>query len=105
MVTLIRSNEARDTNHVFAVNFIKKNGDLRTMQCRIGVTKGVKGVLPQGHRRAEDDRCNVLTVFDMVAVRKTGNGFRRINLEGLQYIAINGSKYNWNNNRKVLIAQ
>ena len=95
LVSLIRDKEARDTNHVFFVSFIKKNGDLRNMQCRIGVTKGVKGVLPEGHRKAEDARCNVLTVFDMVAIRKGINGFRRINLEGVQSVSIAGEKFQW----------
>ena len=96
LVSLISDKEARDTNHVFFVSFVKKNGDLRDMQCRIGVTKGVKGVLPQGHRKAEDARCNVLTVFDMVAIQRGINGFRRINLEGLRSVSIAGSKYEWN---------
>ena len=99
-------NAVRSTNTIFAATFIKKNGDLRTMQCRMHVTKGVKGVLPEGHRKAEDTRCNVLTVYDMQVVESTGStkgAFRRINLEGLRTITLRGAKFNWLNTKGMLV--
>jgi len=87
----------RNSNTIFGVTFVKKgDGSLRTMNARMHVTKGVKGVLPEGHRREEDARNNVLTVYDMNVVEKTGStkgAFRRINLEQLKSCSLSGTHY------------
>lgn len=45
---------------VFKVAFIKKNGDLRTMSCRLDVKKHLKG--GKNNTKNKED---LLTVFDM----------------------------------------
>lgn len=94
----------RGTSTTFGVTFIKKgDGSLRTMSARMGVKKGVKGVLPKGQRKAEDAANNVLTVFDMNADKgalhtfddgKKG-AFRRINLSGLQSVRLAGKHFHY----------
>ena len=87
----------RASNTIFGVTFVKKgNGELRTMNARMHVTKGVKGVLPVGHRREEDARNNVLTVYDMNVVEQTGStkgAFRRINLDQLKSCSLSGTHF------------
>ncbi len=98
----------RDTNTIFGVTFEKKgNGEIRTMQCRMHVTKGVKGVLPQGQRKAEDAANSVLTVYDMQVVEREGDtkgAFRRINLDGLQTVTLRGTRYTWDNATQRLVS-
>ena len=103
----------RGTNTTFGVTFIKKSdGSLRTMSARMGVKKGVKGVLPKGQRKAEDAANSVLTVFDMNADKgalhtfddgKKG-AFRRINLDGLQSVSLKGTRYEWDNESNQLVS-
>jgi hypothetical protein len=89
----------RATNTIFGVTFVKKgDGSVRHMNARMHVTKGVKGVLPVGQRRDEDARCNVLTVYDMQVVEKTGStkgAFRRINLEQLKSCTLSGTHFRY----------
>lgn len=87
----------------FSCTFVKKTtGELRTMVCRRGVKKGATGAPgPNGSeaRPAQDKRCDVLTVYDVVAARKTKNpkaSYRRINLDGLLYVTIDKQKYEYN---------
>ena len=98
----------RATDTIFGVTFIKKTtGEVRNMNCRMGVTKGVTGAIPAGVRRAEDARNNVLTVFDMNVIEKTGSekgAFRRINLEQLQRVSLRGEVYRWDAENQVLTA-
>jgi len=57
---------------LFSVEFVKKNGELRKMLCRIGVTKHLKGgknVNPKLNK-------SQVVVFDM-----KNAGYRTINLE------------------------
>ena len=95
----------------FAVDFARKNdkkvngvvvekaGDIRHMVCRRGVAKYVSNVLPEGHRKEEDERNAVLTIWDVQAYqadRKEGkqqdeagkNAYRRINLADVKAISI-----------------
>ena len=63
---------------VFGVTFVKrKDGTIRKMRCRFGVTKGVKGILPEGYRKLEDDIVGTVTVYEM------GVGFKRIPLDSV----------------------
>lgn len=43
---------------------VAKAGEVRSMLCRRGVKKFVKGVIPAAQRRAEDSKNLVLTVWD-----------------------------------------
>jgi len=98
-------NEVRSSNKIFGVTFYKKsNGELRKMQARMHVSKGVKGVLAPGVRKAEDSAHNVLTVYDMQKPTEDGRGaFRRINLSELVGVRLNGSEYVWDEAANLLV--
>jgi len=49
---------------------VAKAGETRSMLCRRGVKKFVKGVIPPAVRRAEDSRNMVLTVHDVEVFRE-----------------------------------
>ena len=96
----------------FSVDFARKNdkkvngvvveraGDIRHMVCRRGVAKYCDNVLPAGHRKAEDERNAVLTVWDVQAFKaeydeakdnhdEAGRAaYRRINLAEVKAISI-----------------
>lgn len=73
-----------DTNgKIFAVRFTKKNGAIRTMLARLGVSKNLKG-----GTNAATDQNGLVTVWDMVA-----NGYRMINLETLITLNASGRQY------------
>jgi len=80
VIAEIRS-RAEDT--FFSVSFIKKNGDLRNMVCRLGVQKGVKGVGLAFNPTAK----GLLTVYD---VQK--KGFRMVTIDKIQNIQIKGNR-------------
>lgn len=69
---------------LFGVTFIKKNGSLRDMNCRLGVQKGVKGV-GMSYNPSE---YNLICVFD---VKK--DSFRMINLKTITRLSISGQTY------------
>lgn len=66
----------------FSVLFVKKDGSLREMVARLGVTKGVKGV---GRSYNEIKKFNLLTVWD---VQK--KAFRRIQLGTIKELKVRG---------------
>ena len=67
---------------IFSVTFIKRTtGELRTMSCRVGVTKHLKG----GSKSFSDIHKQLLTVFDMNA-----KSFRSIPLEGITRLSVGG---------------
>lgn len=68
----------------FTVEFIKKNGDLRKMNCRIGVSKYVTG---KGLTFEPSDY-NLRVVFDLQK-----HDYRMINLETVRRIIMNGHVY------------
>ena len=68
-------------NKIFTAWFIKKNGDVRKINCRLGVKKHLKG----GTKPYKDSDHDLLTVFDMQK-----GAYRSINLNTLQSIAVNG---------------
>lgn len=68
----------------FSVSFLKADGTLRDMTCRLGVSKGVKGV-GMAYDPKEHD---LLTVFD---VQK--NDYRMIRLETLKRVTVDGRSY------------
>ena len=65
----------------FTVDFIKKDGSLRVMNARLGVTKALKG----GEKTYNDNDFNYLTVFDVKS-----KGYRTINLDTIQRLKVNG---------------
>jgi hypothetical protein len=69
---------------VFSANFVKKDGTIRTINCRTGVVKHLKG----GTLRFDPISKNLLPVFDM-----SKNGYRFINFITLNWIKIGGKKY------------
>ena len=74
----------RNKNKIFSCMFIKKDGFLRKMTCRLGVTKGVKGTGKPIHNKSN----SYLTVFD---IQK--DQFRVINLQTMLLIKIGGKEY------------
>ena len=66
-------------NTIFYVEFIKKDGSLRKMKCRLNVKKGVKGT-GMAYNPIEK---GLLPVFDM-----DKKGFRMIQLNSVQKLVI-----------------
>lgn len=80
MNTLERRSLVEGTNgSIFTADFIKKNGELRTMNCRLKVRKHLRGgISTTAHKE------NLVTVYDLQA-----QGYRTINLETLVCIRFN----------------
>lgn len=76
--------KVKRTGRIFSVEFIKQNGEFRTMNCRTGVRKYVKGT---GLKFVPLDR-NLLSVFDLKKKE-----YRFINLETLKSITFQKTKY------------
>lgn len=68
---------------IFAVRFTKKDGSIRMMLARLGVSKNLKG----GNNGASEKN-GLITVWDMVS-----NGYRMINLETLITLNASGERY------------
>ena len=73
--------EATNNGKIFSATFEKKDGTIRTINCRRNVSKGVKGV---GYSFDPMSK-GLLSVYDM-----QNNGFRFINLEKLVEAKVNG---------------
>lgn len=67
----------------FRVVFIKADGSERTMTCRTGVTKHLKG-----GENTSKDYSHLKTVFEM-----SKDGYKNINLTTVKLIVINGKEY------------
>lgn len=72
---------------IFSANFTKADGTERTMSCRVGVQKDLKGKGLQYDRR----KARNLIVWDMNA-----NGYRTIKTDRLNWIRIEGDTYTFN---------
>lgn len=70
---------------IFTVRFIKKDGTRRTMNCRLGVSKGITG---KGMSFDPETR-EKMVVFDVKA-----NQYRMINLDTVLKLKIEGKIYN-----------
>lgn len=68
-------------SHIFHVTFVKKNGDIREMTCKLGVVKHLKG-----GASTTAHKTNLLTVFDMNA-----KGYRSVNLDTVISAKIDGA--------------
>lgn len=72
---------------VFGVEFIKRStGELRRMNCRLGVTKHLRG----GKSSYSANKKELLTVFDM-----TNKGYRSIPIEGIRSVSVGGQTFNF----------
>lgn len=68
---------------IFTVEFIKKDGSLRVMNCRLGVTKHLQG----GELKHNPSDLNHLIVYDMQS-----QGYRTINVNTLKSIRFEGKE-------------
>lgn len=71
-------------NVIFGVTFVKKNGEVRDMTCRMGVKKHLKG----GELGYDPVAKGLLSVFDMSA-----GEYRMINLSTLTELRVGGKVY------------
>lgn len=69
---------------IFSVEFIKKDGTLRKMVCRLGVKKHLRG----GSLGYDAEALNYLTVFDLQSEE-----YRTINVNTLKSITFEGVTY------------
>ncbi len=68
---------------IFTATFVKKTGEVRTINCRLGVTKHLRGGTSTTAHKS-----NLVTVYDMQS-----KGYRCINLDSLISVTISGIKY------------
>jgi len=68
---------------IFSCTFTKKDGSLRKMVARLGVSKNLKG-----GANGASNKNSLITVFDMVA-----GGYRMINLSTLTTLRTGGVAY------------
>ena len=91
-ITLQEILDKVSNGRVFSANFIKKEDDTeRTINCRTGVVKHVKG---KG-RNFDPIAYNLIPVCDMNLLAKgmKEDSYRFINFDGLNWIKIGGKKY------------
>ena len=70
---------------VFTVNFVKRtDGEVRTMNCRSGVSKGVTGV----GRTFDPNEHGLMSVYDMQV-----RDYRMINLDHILTAQVDGTEY------------
>jgi hypothetical protein len=67
---------------IFTACFVKKDGTLREMNCRIGVTKGVQGTQKKSIKVSRKKK-GLLAVFDVQS-----NGWKTVNLYTLRQLRI-----------------
>jgi hypothetical protein len=88
---------------IFTVEFHKRTtGELRKMNCRRGVSKGVKGTGMKYNPRERD----LLTVYDMQKINEGTDekgAFRMVNLSDLVSLKLGGKTYGWNAGKRVFI--
>ena len=80
ILNLLKENK----NLIFSVVFLKKNGELSPMTCKLGVKKHLKG----GRLKYNPRERNNLIVFDMQK-----EGYRTINLDTLTLVNMKGVQY------------
>jgi hypothetical protein len=69
---------------IFTVEFVKKDGELRKMNCRREVKKGVKGI----GMSYDPEEYSLITVYDLQKAE-----FRMINKKTLHSLSIGGKHY------------
>lgn len=85
---------ARKTGHVFTVEFVKKDGTVRVMNCRMGVKAYVTGV----GRKYDPAEKGLLGVYDMQT-----QWYRQVNLKTLISLRMEGKKYAWNSEKEEFV--
>jgi hypothetical protein len=78
-------------NKIFSVSFVKKDGTLREMVCRFGVTKYLKG----GEMNHDPKDYGHLVVFDMKK-----EAYRTINFNTIKQIKFEGKTYKFEVNNE-----
>ncbi len=68
------------------VTFTKKSGELRTLNGRLGVTKGLR--LPVGAGVNHLDKAKFMTIWDMQS-----KGYRAINRETIKSVTVNHQQF------------
>lgn len=68
----------------FSAQFVKKDGSVRDMVCRLGVTKHLKG----GELAFDPKEKGLIVVFEM-----DQEGYRMINVRTLKQLKIDGKTY------------
>jgi hypothetical protein len=86
MQELIKTIKEEIGGKFFSVSFIKKDGTLREMTCRLGVTKHLKG----GELKHNPSDFGHLVVFDLQK-----QAYRTINLNTLKKIKLDKKEYNF----------
>ncbi len=81
IIEVIKEIRSRAEDTIFSCHFIKKDGSLRKMVCRLGVKKGVKGV----GMSYDPTEKGLLCVYDMQKL-----AFRMINLRTIIKMQIKG---------------
>lgn len=74
----------RTRGEFFSVQFIKKDGTVRDMVCRLGVTKYLKG----GELAFDPEEKGLMVVYEMNV-----EGYRMININSLRQLKIDGQIY------------
>jgi hypothetical protein len=94
-ITLQQILDKVSTGKVFSAKFVKKDGSIRTMNCRTGVVKHVKG---KG-RNFDPITANLIPVCDMNLLAKgmEEDSYRFINYSKLIWIKIEGKTFNFKN--------
>ena len=82
VITAVRSINGQ----LFGAEFVKKDGSVRRMVARMGVTKGVKG---GGYSHTRDITRSNITVFEMAG----GGQFRAIPVDRLIRLKMGGKQY------------
>ncbi len=97
--------EKTEGGKIFTVEFYKRgNGELRKMNCRRGVQKGVKGV----GLKFDPKEKNLLVVYDMQKINEGSDekgAFRMINLSDLKTLKMDGNSYNWDHASQTFVAE
>jgi hypothetical protein len=86
---LLENIRENSPNEIFSVNFKKRSGELRKINCRFNVRKFLKG----GERKYDPSDHNLICVADMALIRKGEIPYRSIPIEGITKINTRGQVY------------
>jgi len=82
----------KSKNKIFSAEFIKKNGEHRLINARLGVSKGIKE--NSRPRPYDPSKYGLICVYDMeLAKQKVERPYRMININTLLKLNINKTKY------------
>lgn len=82
--TLLREKIEKQGNKIFSVDFLKKDGTERRMNCRLDVKKYTNG----GLNNVEPNNPHLKVVYDLQS-----KGYRTINLNTIYACSLNGKAY------------